>query len=98
MSALPTEAAITLGAQTITAPVEYGTAIREAGGAPWDHEPLWRGYAGAPSESADKAWAEAQEEFADQQSGMDPVDREGIELVLVWRLASDAAASWTPVG
>lgn len=30
MAALPTEAAITLGAQTITAPVEYGTAIREA--------------------------------------------------------------------
>lgn len=97
MATLPTEATITLGTQTITVPVEYGTAIREAGGAPWDHEPLWRGYPGAPSGGADHAWARAEEHFAEEQASMDPSEREGIELVLVWRLAADDAAAWTPV-
>lgn len=96
MTALPTAATVTLGAQTITIPVEYGTAIREGGGEPWDQEPLWRGYPGAPSGAADQAWARAQEHFAEEQAAMDPSDREGIELVLVWRIAADVAASWTP--
>lgn len=81
MSPLPTEVEVAIAGTTLTLALQYGTAVREEDGEVWDHDALWYpGDSGTP----DEAWDRAQAQFV-----QDP-DEPPQELVLVWRITTDA--------